>query len=129
MPPEAIAGYITLGRGVSIHRQDCRSLLRLQRLNGDRVIPVNWSRSPDRTFAAAIHITAYDRRGIVRDVTGVLSDLHVHILSMNTNTQSRDGIVDMDIRVTVHDLAELSNVLGRIQGLANVLSARRALSV
>jgi GTP pyrophosphokinase len=126
VPPEAISGYITLGRGVSIHRQDCRNLLRLQRTNGDRVIPVGWSRSPDRTFAAAIHVTAYDRRGIVRDVTGVLSDLHVHILSMTTNTQARDGLVDMEIRINVHDLAELSALLGRVQGLANVISARRA---
>jgi GTP pyrophosphokinase len=128
VPPEAIVGYITLGRGVSIHRRDCRSVQRLQRLNADRVIPVNWSRSADRTFAAAIHITAYDRRGIVRDVTGVLSDLHVHILSMNSDTKSRDGIVDMEIRISVHDLAELSLVLGRVQGLTNVLSARRLLT-
>lgn len=128
VPPESIVGYITLGRGVSIHRQDCRNLLRLQRANSDRVIPVNWSTSPDRTFVAAIHVIAYDRRGIVRDVTGVLSDLHVHILSMNSNARSRDGTVDMEIRLTVHDLAELSQVLARVQGLANVLSARRTLT-
>jgi GTP pyrophosphokinase len=128
VPPEPIAGYITLGRGVSIHRQDCRNLQRLQRANGDRVIPVNWSRSADRTFATAIRVDAYDRRGIVRDVTGILSDLHVHILSMNTQTRSRDGVVDMEIRIGVHDLAELSQVLARIQGLPNVIGARRSLT-
>jgi GTP pyrophosphokinase len=125
VPPEPIAGYITLGRGVSIHRESCSNLLRLKRTHAERVIPVNWSRSPDRTFAAAVHVSAYDRRGIVRDVTGVLSDMHIHILSMNSNSHARDGIVDMDIRITVHDLTELSQVLARIQGLSNVIAARR----
>jgi len=125
VPPEPIAGYITLGRGVSIHRESCSNLTRLKRAHADRVIPVNWSHAPDRTFAVAVHVIAYDRRGIVRDVTGVLSDLHVRILSMNTASHARDGIVDMDIRVMVRDLAELSNMLGRIQGLPNVISARR----
>ena len=125
VPPEAIAGYITLGRGVSIHRESCSNLTRLKRTHGERVIPVTWSHDAERTFAAAIHVSAYDRRSIVRDVTGVLSDRHIHILSMNSNTHTGDGIVDMNIRITVHDLAELSQVLGRIQGLPNVISARR----
>lgn len=125
VPPEPIAGYITLGRGVSIHRESCSNLARLKRAHADRVIPVNWSHAPDRTFTVAVHVIAYDRRGIVRDVTGVLSDMHVRILSMNSATHARDGIVDMDIRVMVRDLAELSQVLGRIQGLPNVISARR----
>ncbi len=125
VPPEPIAGYITRGRGVSIHRDSCSNLQRLKRTHAERVIPVEWSRSADRTFATAILVSAYDRRGIVRDVTGVLADSHVNILSMTTNSHAPDGIVDMDIRIAVHDLAELSTVLGRVQGLSNVVSVRR----
>jgi len=125
VPPEPITGYITLGRGVSIHRQDCRNFLRLQRVHAERVIPVSWSRDPERTFTVAIHISAYDRRGLLRDVSAVLSDLHINIQAMNTITHKKDGLVDMDVRITVHDLAELSQVLGRVQGLSNVISARR----
>ncbi|HTE43583.1 MAG TPA: TGS domain-containing protein, partial [Steroidobacteraceae bacterium] len=128
VPPELIAGYITLGRGVSIHRQDCRNLQRLQRVNEDRVIPVNWSSDPERTFTVGIQVSAYDRRGLLRDVSSALSDLHINIQAMNTLTHARDGLVDMDIRVTVHDLQELSQVLARMQGLPNVISARRALA-
>jgi GTP pyrophosphokinase len=125
VPPEPITGYITLGRGVSIHREDCRNLLRLQRVNEARVIPVNWSRDPERTFTVGIHIAAYDRRGLLRDVSAVLSDLHINIQAMNTITHKGDGLVDMDVRIVVHDLAELSQVLARVQGLSNVISARR----
>jgi len=125
VPPEPIVGYITLGRGVSIHRQDCRNLLRLQRVHVERVIPVNWSQDPNRKFAVGIHIAAYDRRGLLRDVSAVLADLHIDIQAMNTVTHKGDGLVDMDVRIVVHDLAELSQVLGRIQGLSNVVSARR----
>jgi GTP pyrophosphokinase len=126
VPPEPIAGYITLGRGVSIHRQDCSNLERLQRVNADRVIPVSWSLDPERTFPVAISVSAYDRRGLLRDVSSALSDLHINIQAMNTITHASDGLVDMDIRVTVHDLSELSQVLARMQGLPNVISARRA---
>jgi GTP pyrophosphokinase len=125
VPPEPIVGYITLGRGVSIHRQDCANLRRLQVAHGERVIEVAWGKNPERTFAAALNITAYDRRGLVRDVSAVLSDLHINIQSMHSVTHERDGIVNMNIGITVHDLGELSQVLSRIQGLPNVISARR----
>jgi len=125
VPPEPIVGYITLGRGVSIHRQDCGNLRRLQAVHGERVIQVAWGKNPERTFGAAINITAQDRRGLVRDVSAVLSDLHINIQSMHSVTHARDGIVNMNIGITVHDLGELSQVLSRIQGLPHILSARR----
>jgi GTP pyrophosphokinase len=125
VPPEPITGFITLGRGVSIHRQDCLNLQRLQRVNEARVIPVNWSRDPERTFTVGIHVSAYDRRGLLRDVSAALADLHINIEAMNTITHKSDGLVDMDVRIVVHDLAELSQVLARVQGLPNVISVRR----
>jgi GTP pyrophosphokinase len=125
VPPEPIVGYITLGRGVSIHRQDCGNLRRLQTAHAERVIDVAWGKNPERTFGAAINVTAYDRRGLVRDVSAVLSDLHINIQSMHSVTHARDGVVDMNIGITVHDLGELSTVLSRVQGLPNVISVRR----
>ncbi|MBC7984929.1 MAG: bifunctional (p)ppGpp synthetase/guanosine-3',5'-bis(diphosphate) 3'-pyrophosphohydrolase [Candidatus Obscuribacterales bacterium] len=125
VPPEIIAGYITLGRGVSIHRRDCASLRRLETAHSERVINVAWGHNPERTFTAAVQVKAFDRRGIVRDVSAVLSDLHINIQAMNSVTHAQDGIVDMTVGITVHDLGELSQVLSRIQGLPNVISARR----
>ncbi|HEY5807607.1 MAG TPA: bifunctional (p)ppGpp synthetase/guanosine-3',5'-bis(diphosphate) 3'-pyrophosphohydrolase [Povalibacter sp.] len=125
VPPESIMGYITLGRGVSIHRQDCASLRRLQQSHPERVIAVEWGTGTDRSFPVEVNVRAFDRRGLVRDITGVLADSKINIHGMNTVTNDADGIADMNLRITVQDLEELSRVLGRIQGLPNILSARR----
>ncbi|HKE96924.1 MAG TPA: bifunctional (p)ppGpp synthetase/guanosine-3',5'-bis(diphosphate) 3'-pyrophosphohydrolase [Povalibacter sp.] len=125
VPPEPIVGYITLGRGVSIHRQDCLSLRRLQQAHPERVIAVEWGSGTDRSFPVDVNVRAFDRRGLVRDITGVLADSKINIHAMNTVTNEADGIADMNLRITVQDLEELSRVLGRIQGLPNVVNARR----
>jgi GTP pyrophosphokinase len=126
VPPEPIAGYITLGRGVSIHRADCSNLLRMRETQPQRVLMVDWGRtSPDRTFPVAISITAFDRRGLVRDVSAVLADERISISTMNTVTNSTENMAHIELTVSVHGLDELSRVLGRIAGLPNVISARR----
>jgi GTP pyrophosphokinase len=125
VPPESIAGYITLGRGVSIHRDDCGNFKRLAVANPERVIPVEWGSGGDRSFPVDINVRAYDRRGLLRDVSAVLADSKINIHAMNTLTHENDGVADMNLKITVHDLEELSRVLARIQGLPNILSARR----
>ena len=85
VPPEEILGYITIGRGVSIHRANCPNLVRLREVNPERVLTVDWGRpSAERTFPVAIVIDAYDRRGLVRDISGVLADEHISIEAMNS---------------------------------------------
>jgi GTP pyrophosphokinase len=126
VPPEAIAGYITLGRGVSIHRADCSNLLRLCNVQPLRVLAVDWGgSSPERTFPVAIMIEAFDRRGLVRDISAVLADEHISIEAMNTVTNSAENTATVDLTVTVHGLAELSRLLGRFSGLQNVIGAWR----
>lgn len=125
VPPEAIAGFITLGRGVSIHRQDCANLKRLGETHPERVIAVDWGTDGDHAFAVDINVRAFDRRGLVRDVTAVLADSKINIHAMNQTTHAGDGIAEINLQITVHDLQELSRILARIQGVANVLSVRR----
>ncbi|MFL6619226.1 MAG: RelA/SpoT family protein [Povalibacter sp.] len=125
VPPEPISGYITLGRGVSIHRHDCASLKRLQQAHPERLIPVEWGTGTDRAFPVDVNVRAFDRRGLVRDITGVLADSKINIHAMNTVTNDGDGIADINLRITVQDLEELSRVLARVQSLPNILSARR----
>ena len=126
VPPEQIAGYITLGRGVSIHRADCPNLLRMRASQPQRVLNVDWGKAtPERTFPVAIAITAYDRRGLVRDVSAVLADERISIEAMNTETDATENIAHLELTVGVHGLDELSRLLARIAGLPNVLSARR----
>jgi GTP pyrophosphokinase len=126
VPPEPIAGYITLGRGVSIHRANCANLLRLRDAQPQRVLAVDWGRpSPERTFPVAVAIHAFDRKGLARDISAVLADEHIGITTMNLATNPAENTATVDLTVTVHGLDELSRLLSRFAGLPNVISARR----
>jgi GTP pyrophosphokinase len=125
VPPEPIAGYITLGRGVSIHRQDCQNFKRMEETAPERVISVEWGTSEDQSFPVDVNVRAFDRRGLVRDISGVLADSKINILAMNTFTHEEDGIADMTLKIMVRDFEELSRVLAKIQSLPNIVSARR----
>ena len=126
VPPEEILGYITLGRGVSIHRASCANLVRLRDANPQRVLAVDWGRpSAERTFPVAVLIDAFDRRGLVRDVSGVLADERISIEAMNTTTNAAENTALVDVTVKVHGLDELSRLLSRFASLPNVIRARR----
>ena len=126
VPPEAIAGYITLGRGVSIHRADCANLLRMRHAQPQRVLAVDWGRpTPERTFPVRVQVHAFDRRGLARDISSVLADEHINIAAMNIVTNPAENTANVDLTVTVHGLDELSRLLGRLASLPNVIFARR----
>jgi len=125
VPPEPIAGYITLGRGVSIHRDTCASLLRLKVHQPERIIQVAWGEKRDQLFAVDIAVDALDRRGLVRDVSAVLADEKISIQNMSTVTDPREGTAHIVLRVGVHGLEELSRVLTRLSALPNVVRVRR----
>ncbi len=125
VPPESIVGYITFGRGVSIHRSNCRNLVRLKERQPDRVITVDWGQSPDRLFSIDIAIHAWDRRGLVRDISAVFADEKINIERMTTITDARERTASIELKIAIHGLDELERVLARIAALPNILSARR----
>jgi GTP pyrophosphokinase len=125
VPPEAIVGYITVGRGVSIHAQSCANLARLSLKSPARVLAVAWGKMGSNEFPVEIDVQAFDRRGLVRDVSAALADDKISIRGMNTVTDKRDSIAHMRIEISITGLPQLSQVLGRIAQLPNVISARR----
>lgn len=125
LPGEAIAGYITVGRGVSVHRQDCSKLLQLQSVEPQRIIAVDWADAQVDTYPVDIEIAAYDRQGLLRDITLQLATEKVNVISMNTVTDTANHTATMKIRLEISDLAALSDLFSRLNGLPNVVSVAR----
>lgn len=125
VPGDPIIGYITIGRGVTIHRQDCNNALNLQELEPERLIEVNWGYSPEYMYPVEIIITAYDRSGLLRDITIVLANERVNVLSVQTRTSKEDNIANMLLTVEVQSLQQLSKVLAKVNQLPNVVEVAR----
>jgi GTP pyrophosphokinase len=125
LPGDAITGFITQGRGVSIHRSDCARLLRLTENVHERVIEVAWGLSPRDNYEVDVGIEAFDRQGLLRDITGLFANARINVLSINTQTNKKSNTATMRLRVEVPDLGSLSKLLERINRLKNVVSAVR----
>ena len=125
VPPEPIVGYITVGRGVSIHSQSCPNLGRLSVKSPARVLAVAWGKTGNNEFPVDIEVQAFDRHGLVRDVSAALADEKISIRGMNTVTDKRDNLARMQINIAITGLPQLSKVLSRIAQVPNVIAARR----
>ncbi len=125
-PPDPITGYITRGRGVTIHRADCPNVLRLGVADSTRLIDVNWSGTRGGTYPVDIEMLAYDRQGLLRDVTLLLANEKVNVLGINTWTDDDSRVAHMKFTVEVPDVGKLSVLLSRLGQLHNVFEVRRA---
>lgn len=123
--PQPIAGYVTLGRGVTIHRGDCPSLARMRALKPERVLQVQWAANSDDGLVVQISVAALDRRGLVRDVTDVLALERLSIEAMTTTTERDLGTAHVLVTVSVIDLEQLARLLRRLGSVPNVTHARR----
>jgi GTP pyrophosphokinase len=123
--PQPIAGYVTVGRGVTIHRNDCPSLVRMRATKPERVLQVEWTTTNGRTPSVELSVSAYDRRGLVRDITDVLAFERLSIEAMTTTTDRGAGTAHVLVTVGVDDLEQLVRVLKRLAAVPNVIHARR----
>ncbi|CAL1240511.1 RelA/SpoT family protein [Candidatus Methylocalor cossyra] len=124
VPGDPIIGYVTLGRGIAIHRQDCGNIVRLPAEKHGRLIDVGWGTEPE-AFPVEIAVRAIDRKGLLKDITQILASEHINILRSHSVTDPSDRSVLMEITVEVADLAQLSLALDRIGAVHNVVEARR----
>ncbi|MCA1977910.1 MAG: bifunctional (p)ppGpp synthetase/guanosine-3',5'-bis(diphosphate) 3'-pyrophosphohydrolase [Thiobacillus sp.] len=120
-PPDAIVAYTTVGRGLTVHRTDCASL---KRANPERVLPAQWALDAGTAFEVELHVKAFDRQGLLRDISDVIAKEKLDVLRVNT--ESRGEYAHMQLTVRVRELAQLSRVLARLQHVQNVIEARRA---
>jgi GTP pyrophosphokinase len=120
MPGDPIIGFITRGRGATIHRQDCPNILRAQ--DRERLLQVKWGQL-ERTYPVPIKIKAYDRQGLVSDISNLLADENINIADVKVNLNR--SMADLRLTIEVKDLTQLSRVLSRIENLPNVMEAHR----
>jgi GTP pyrophosphokinase len=120
VPGDDISGYITRGRGVTIHRQDCPNMLRMD--ERDRLIKVNWGIAP-KTYPVPVEIKAYDRKGLMGDISQILGEENINILDVNLRISHH--IAAIHVVLEVGNISQLSRVLTRIENLANVIEAHR----
>ena len=125
VPPEHIVGYITQGRGVSIHRQDCGNFLGLNRRHPERVLEIGWGSSDSAAYPVDLSIFAFDRSGLIRDITAVLADDNANVIDLKSHTDKASQQVMMDLSVEVADLPTLSTIIARVEQIPNVVSVRR----
>jgi len=125
LPGDAVAGFITRGRGVSVHRADCNQLQRLRVLDPDRVIEVEWGGTQRQVYEVNVLLRGYDRRGLHKDVTNVIAAANVYMIAVNARADSRSSEVEMNFALRVADFGQLSALLARLLAVPNVIEARR----
>ncbi len=125
-PPDAISGFVTRGKGVSIHRQDCSNFRELASRHAERVIDVRWGdhKGPDASvYPVDVAVEAFDRQGLLRDISEVFAKEKMNVIGVQT--QSVKGTAWMTFTVEIGDAISLNKVLGSVRGVKGVRAARR----
>ncbi len=124
VPGDSIIGFVTRGKGVSVHRTDCVNAISLAGMHLERLIEVEWDKDQTGVFSAAIEVKALDRTGLLADITKTMSDCHVNILTARTST-SADRIAQLKFEFELADYAHLDSVLKTLRRIDGVYSAYR----
>lgn len=125
-PPDPIAGYVTRGRGVSIHRADCSNLAAMRARDAERMIEVEWGASEkrsDQVYPVDVHVVAQDRQGLLRDISEVFSRERINVVGVQT--ESRKGTARMGFTAEVSDARQLQKALIAIAEVKGVIQAGR----
>ncbi|MBS6026900.1 (p)ppGpp synthetase I/GTP pyrophosphokinase [Haemophilus pittmaniae] len=125
IPGDAIAGYITMGRGISIHRSDCEQFLDLQASHPERVVESVWGDNYAGGFHLNIRIVASDRNGLLRDITTVLANEKISVLGVSSRMDSKKQLATIDMEIELQNVEILSKILARLAKLDDVIEAKR----
>jgi GTP pyrophosphokinase len=124
--PQPIRGYLTLGRGVTIHKADCPGLAHMLRQKPQRQLQVEWTERDDVRLPARMQIEAFDRRGLLRDISDLIAEEHLSIEGVTSHTDPDNKIATFEVRLAVKDVSELARLQRRLARIPNVYKVRRA---
>ncbi|MCT8713895.1 ACT domain-containing protein, partial [Glaesserella parasuis] len=126
IPGDEIVGYITQGRGISIHRSDCEQLFDLRSSSPERVVEAEWGESyASGKFSLTIRVIANDRNGLLRDVSGIMANEKVNVLGVSSRTDPKRLIATMDVQIELNNVELLDKLLKRILQIDDVIDAKR----
>ena len=125
VPGDPVCGYITRGRGVTIHREDCANVLRWKMEENPRLIQVNWSREAESGYRVNLLLRAYNRRELIKDISSMLATSEVSVTDINSHLDESTDEVIIRLQVVVNDYQQLSDLLHRLNNIPNIFEARR----
>ena len=125
VPGDPVVGYVTQGRGVTIHREDCGQVVHWRSANSPRLLQVNWGAEPATSYSVQILVRAYDRRDLIRDISTVLSASETQVTDISSRLDEALDEVSINLKVRVRDFEQLSELLSRLGSVSNVIEARR----
>lgn len=124
VPGDDILGYITKGRGVSVHRKDCQNLKNLIETDGERVVEVSWGTSKGNSYFAEIQVMADDREGLLADIMSIITDLKLQLSAVNANL-SKESYAYINVKVKIQCVNGLKDLMKRIKNLKGVVDVYR----
>ncbi|MBN8426548.1 MAG: bifunctional (p)ppGpp synthetase/guanosine-3',5'-bis(diphosphate) 3'-pyrophosphohydrolase [Xanthomonadales bacterium] len=122
---DLIVGYLTQGRGVSVHRQDCEEMQHLAARHPERVLPVEWGRKGAQSYQVDVLVRGFDRKWLLKDLTNVIGVANAHILGVNSRMDDASGRVELRFTLKVNDFQQLGDLLGKMSAVPGVNEARR----
>jgi len=125
VPGDQVMGFITQGRGVTVHRADCEKLLAMQGDDPNRVIEVTWGEADRITYPVDVFLRAWDRQGLLKDVIAVLANEKVNVTAVHTQSHQDDNTATMLLTLEIATLGNLGKVLAKMDQLKGVLEVRR----
>ena len=125
VPGDPVVGYVTQGRGVTIHREDCGQVVHWRAENSPRLLQVNWGEKPTTNYSVQILVRAFDRRDLIRDISTVISTSVTQVTDISSRLDEATDEVSIHLRVRVRDFEQLSELLSRLGSVNNVIEARR----
>ncbi len=125
VPGDEITGFITIGRGVTIHRQDCGNILRLADDARERLIQVDWGKSTEEMYRADLFIQAYDRSGLLNDITAVFVNEQINVIRINSQSDFNKHQASIELTIEIADVNKLSQALNKLSQINNVIDVQR----
>jgi GTP pyrophosphokinase len=125
VPGDPVVGYVTQGRGVTIHREDCGQVVHWRAENSPRLLQVNWGEQPSTSYTVQLMVRAFDRRDLIRDISTVLSTSETQVTDISSRLDENLDEVTIHLKVRVRDYEQLSELLSRLGSVTNVIETRR----